>query len=108
MNVNCTKPAGDSRRALFCGRTEVAKAWQKFSWLDFLPLVAHNEWVNERRAEISENVLSFDVSIHIDDLSPEAYVVESIMNRDLVSPEEAIRRALRQRVFLDNTKNHKR
>ena len=42
------------------------------------------------------NTVSFDIpQIHIADNSPEARVIEAIMNRDHVSPEEVVRRALR-------------
>ncbi len=41
--------------------------------------------------------MSFDISnLHIADGSPEGQVVEAIISRDHVSPEEAVRRALRQ------------
>lgn len=39
--------------------------------------------------------MTFDIPLHIPDNSREAQVIEAIMNRDHVSPEEAIRAALR-------------
>lgn len=40
--------------------------------------------------------MGFDISnLHIDDNSPEGQNLRAIMSRDQVSPEEAIRRALR-------------
>ena len=40
-------------------------------------------------------LMTFDVNMSIDSQSPEGNVVESIMARDHVTPEEAIRRVLR-------------
>jgi hypothetical protein len=40
--------------------------------------------------------MTFDLHIHIDSRSPEGHVVESIVARDHVSPEEAVRLALRR------------
>jgi hypothetical protein len=39
--------------------------------------------------------MTFDLHIHIDDQSPESYVLESIISRDNVSAEDAVRTALR-------------
>lgn len=39
--------------------------------------------------------MTFDLHVQIEDHSPEALVLESIINRDHVSAEEAVRRALR-------------
>jgi len=39
--------------------------------------------------------MTFDFHIHIDDQSPESFLLESIISRDRVSPEDAIRTALR-------------
>ncbi len=41
--------------------------------------------------------MSFDISnLHIADDSPEGRVLEAIVNRDQITPEEAIRRVLRE------------
>ena len=40
--------------------------------------------------------MTFDLHIHIDDQSPESSALEFIMNRDQVSPEEAVRKVLRE------------
>ncbi len=41
--------------------------------------------------------MSYDfANLHIDEDSPEGQVLEAIMKRDQISPEEAIRRALMQ------------
>jgi len=40
--------------------------------------------------------MNYDIAqLHITDNSPEAQAIETIVNRDHVSPEEAVRRALR-------------
>lgn len=40
--------------------------------------------------------MSFDIAnLHIDEHSPEGRAIEAIVNRDQVTPEEAVRRALR-------------
>ena len=39
--------------------------------------------------------MSFDIPIHLADNSPEARVIEAIVKRDRVSPEEVVRRAIR-------------
>jgi hypothetical protein len=41
------------------------------------------------------DLVSFDFPIHIADNSPEAQVLEAIVTREHVSPEEVIRRAIR-------------
>jgi len=47
--------------------------------------------------------MTFDLHIHIDDRSPESYALESIIRRDRVSPEEAVRRALRHPALAKRT-----
>lgn len=39
--------------------------------------------------------MTFDFQVHIDDQSPEGHALESIMTRGRISPEEAVRQALR-------------
>jgi len=39
--------------------------------------------------------MSFDIPLHIETNTPEARLIEAIVIRDHVSPEEAVRRALR-------------
>jgi hypothetical protein len=39
--------------------------------------------------------MSFDIPLHIADNSPEALIIEAIVLRDHVSPEEVVRRALK-------------
>ena len=41
--------------------------------------------------------MTFDFHMHIDSQSPEGHVVESIISRDHVSPEEAVLRILREK-----------
>ena len=41
--------------------------------------------------------MTFDLHIHFDSQSPEGHVVESIVSRDRVSPEEAVLRVLREK-----------
>jgi len=44
--------------------------------------------------------VSFDIPpMHIDDNTPEARIIEAIVSRDHVSPEEVVRRALRGMVM---------
>ena len=48
--------------------------------------------------------MSFDIpNLHIPDNSPEAKVIEFIISRDTVTPEEAIRTALRQSSLVAET-----
>lgn len=42
--------------------------------------------------------MTLDVLVHIDSQSPEGRIVESIVSRDNVSPEEAVLRLLKQLV----------
>ena len=46
--------------------------------------------------------MTFDVLLHIDDQSPEGSVVQSIMRRDSVSPEEAVMSLLKLSADPDN------
>jgi hypothetical protein len=39
--------------------------------------------------------MSYDIPLHIPDNTPEALWIQSVMSRDHVSPEEAVRSALR-------------
>lgn len=39
--------------------------------------------------------MNFDIPLHIENDTPEAQLIEAIIKRDRVSPEEAVRRALR-------------
>lgn len=47
--------------------------------------------------------MTFDIHIHIDDQSQEALNLETIINRDGVSPEEAVRRILRNVTISSNS-----
>lgn len=50
--------------------------------------------------------MSFDIpQIHIPDDSPEAQVMEAIISRDHVSPEDVVRRALRQMAIQTKSEN---
>ena len=46
--------------------------------------------------------MTFDVLIHIDDQTPEGHAVQAIVNRERVSPEEAVMRLIKQSADPDN------
>jgi hypothetical protein len=49
--------------------------------------------------------MSFDIPLHIENNTPEAQVIEAIIRHDHVSPEEAVRRALRGMAIEDQSRS---